>query len=191
MSLKLFIVLSCCLSAPAFAISTNVETHDEDNYFTGSFEHSDFKLPAGAITGTGAKVSFSHYFKRSISFDIYLSSALGGGGSATATGLGGYFYYTLFGDFGGSSKTVSLEGVPVLVERKPKSSSLQLGLGLDEFFLNGSEQVYSVSGFGFGAKYQFELFHQYFEVGGRYSMMSTNNTPVKGTFFGFGILFPL
>lgn len=189
--LNLLLILFCSLVA--HAQSVGVDWQQKTNYLSASYEHSQLTLPNGSISGEGVRADFDHYFKYGISFDFNLSMALNDQNlvSTSFTGLGAYFYYSIFGNFGDQKKTVLLDNAPVLSERTRGHNSFEAGLGLDQLFLNGTTSVYSVSGLGLGAKYRFVLFKQDFEAAGRYSVMSSGSNSITGMFISLGMSFPL
>jgi hypothetical protein len=191
--LKCALIFLLSFSPSLWALSLETHSEESSNYLSASLEATSFTLPGGSIQADGARVDFSHFFQNSISFDFFLSTGLNSqsGVSSSFTGLGGYFYYTVWGDFGDVKKTVTVDNQVVLTEKSKKGSSLLLGAGMDQFFLNGSSAVYSVSGVGAGAQLHFPLLGQDIELAGRYSVMSSNSIAIRGLFMSVGICFPL
>jgi hypothetical protein len=125
--------------------------------------------------------------------DLGLATALNGETTvqSTFTGFSGYGFYSLFSDCCGKQRTTSLNGYTLLNEADNQPQVLQVGLGLEQFFLNGSRGVYSFSGPGVAANYQVTLWSVCFKASARYTEMETQQTKVKATLFGLGIMFPL
>lgn len=186
-------LISWFVSINASALEIKTETSTSSNYLSASGEFAQFTLPEGYIRGDGLRVDFMHYFSNKMSFDAFLGSAVNSQSSVSSsfTGLGGYFYYTAFGNCCAMKKTISSGGAPILIETQAKKNSVSVGVGLDQFFLNGTAAVYSVSGLGVGAKYQFNLFNYNFETAARYSMMSASGVSIKGLFVSAGVVFGL
>jgi hypothetical protein len=190
-----FLILIATFLAFQGAFADEVKSEDKEitNFLGAAFELSQMTLKGGTISGNGIKVDFSHYFNDKLSLEVYLSTAINASSAVQSsyTGLGAYVYYTLSGNCCDLKKTVTYDGVPVLVEKNERNSSFQLGAGLDQFLLNGSKSVYSISGIGLGATYQFMLFGYHMKAAGRYSLMSANSETVNGLFFSIGVLFGL
>jgi hypothetical protein len=179
------------LSSTAVAMDLHLEQERSKSFLTASAEFSQFTLEEGSIGGSGLKVDFNNSFTDKISLEIYLASAINTTGGSSFTGLGGYTYYNLYGDCCLSSRRVLLDGRPMMTETTNKGSNLQVGVGLDQFFLNGSKSVYSASGLGLSAIYQFALFKYNFKAEGRHSQMTAGENKIQGTFFSFGLVFAL
>ncbi len=168
-----------------------VEKKTTTSFIGASLDFTQMTLKGGSITGNGFRINFDHYFSPKMAVEVYLSTAINTDTnvSNSFTGIGGYGYYTLLGNCCDLKKVVSHEGVPILVEKNEHKNSLQVGAGIDQFFLNGTKSVYSISGLGVGANYHFPLFGYHFKAYLRYSMMSANKTSVTGIFLGLGINF--
>lgn len=179
------------LSSTAVAMDLHLEQERSKSFLTASAEFSQFTLEEGSIGGSGLKVDFNNSFTDKISLEIYLASAINTTGGSSFTGLGGYTYYNLYGDCCLSRRRVLLDGRPMMTETTNKGSNLQVGVGLDQFFLNGSKSVYSASGLGLSAIYQFALFKYNFKAEGRHSQMTAGENKIQGTFFSFGLVFAL
>ncbi|RYZ80502.1 MAG: hypothetical protein EOP04_25765 [Proteobacteria bacterium] len=125
--------------------------------------------------------------------ELFLASALNpsGGGQSSFTGLGGYVLYNLYGNCCMEQRTISVDGRPMITETTEKRSSLQVGLGLDQYFLNGSKSVYSASGLGIGLNYQFRFMKYNFKASYRHSQMTTGQLKIGGDFIGLGMVFSL
>jgi hypothetical protein len=182
------------VSRAVWALDIKTETTTATNYLSAGAEYSQFAFPTGTIHGSGIRAGFSHYFSEKFDIDVFLASALGAQGSvgsSSFTGIGGYVYYTVSGNCCAMRKTISSMGVPILRETRKKQNSFKIGAGLDQFFLNGTAAVYSISGLGAGAKYQFGLFNYNFEAAARYSVMSANGVGINGIFISIGMIFDL
>jgi len=158
-----------------------------------SGEFAQFKLDGAAISGSGLKVDFSHAIQDKYSLDIYLSSAVNSAGNVQVsfTGLGGYAFYNIFGNCCQENRVIYIDGKPLVTENVEKESSLQVGIGLDQYFLNGTKTVYSTSGLGIAANYQFKMFQHNFKIEVRHSQMATGQNKITGDFFSLGMIFSL
>jgi hypothetical protein len=190
LSFLTFSFLFLTVKSHALDLDLTSEVKERRSTLAASYENASFSLPDGDIKGSGIKIDFSHAFKKDYAMEVYLSSAINGQQSSF-TGLGGYLYYTLLGNCCEVNKTVTVGGQPVLTERELNTNSLRIGFGVDQFLLNGSKAVYSASGIGFGASYQFALFNYQFKASIRSSTMSVNTSRVQGLFYGLGMVFPL
>lgn len=191
---RLSFVLFCLFAtSQAFAIDLDVRAEDESNYLTASYEYSQLSFIEGKIVGSGVRVGISHNLHNQWSFGGAIATAVNSskGFSSSFTGLSVFTDFSWSGDPGSIKKTVSLDGTPLLVEKKPPANSFLTGPVLDQYLLNGSQQVYSVSGLGVSAKYRFEFYRQTWEARLQYSLMSANNVSIQGLFASIGISLPL
>lgn len=195
MRLKFILFAWLLVSATVHAadLTLNVKTDDHRSMISTSFESSQFTLAEGSILGTSAKVDFSYFVSPKLDFEIYLSSALNlqKGAQASFTGLGGYVYYTVWGDSFETQKTVSIIQQSIITDKNNKIYNLQVGAGLDQFLLNGSKSVYSASGIGIGAIYRFNIYDYNLKAAARYSTMTSGANKLQGLFLGLGIVFTL
>lgn len=190
--------LGCFLTTLLFipaaqALDIRSETQIKKSFLGVSGEFSQFKLEEGAISGSGVKVDFTHAFAKKAALEVFLTSAVNstGGVQASFTGLGAYALYSLFGNCCEEDKTLTVDGKPVLRDRIEKGSSVLIGLGLDQFFLNGAKTVYSTSGLGLAVNYQFRFYRYNFKAEARHSQMVAGQTKIIGDFFSLGMVFTL
>ncbi len=191
MKLLSLAVILLLFASPAFAVDIVTEIKETKNYLSAGLEYAQFSLGSGSITGSAIRVDFTHYFSNNYSIEMFITSAVNASTSSSFTTLGGYFYYTLTGDCCSFNKIISLDGAPIVMESTNKKNSLKVGLGIDQVFLNGSKSVYSISGLGFGAEYDFKMFNKLFKAASRYSVMSSNNNSIQGLFFSLQMTFGL
>ncbi len=176
-------------SALAMDMRTGLST--TKSFLTASGEAAQFTLDEGQISGSGLKVDFMNSFSDKIALAVYLASAINTAGGASFTGIGGYTYYNIFGECCATIRTVAVDGKPMVTETSLRGQNLQVGLGLDQFFLNGSKSVYSASGLGLSVIYQFPLFNYNFKTEARHSQMTAGQNKIQGNFFSFGVVFAL
>lgn len=186
-------VLTLGISSTASAMDMRLDETQNRSFLSASGEYSQFNLDEGAgkIAGSGLKIDFTHAFSEKTSLEMYLASALNTSGGSSFTGLGGYMFYNIFGNCCVSQRVVYIDGKPLISESSRKGQSLQVGAGLDQFFLNGSKSVYSSSGVGVAAVYQFALFNYNFKAEARQSQMTAGKTKIQGSFFSLGLTFAL
>ncbi|HRO67193.1 MAG TPA: hypothetical protein PL182_06495 [Pseudobdellovibrionaceae bacterium] len=175
------------------ALDLKSSVSKETNSLSISGETSQFKLEDGSLSGTGIRADFLHALNRKLSVEIFLSSAFSNDKSISSsfTGYGGTFYYNLFSECCEESRTVTMDGTPLLYENQNRGRQLQIGLGLNQYLLNGSQGVYSASGLGIGANYVFGIRSWNVKISGRFADMVSGDNKVQATFLGIGLLFPL
>lgn len=174
-------------------LDLHTETHSQPNFLAISAENSQFTLPEGTILGSGVKAEFDHSFSSDFGFNLFLSTAFTGqtGGQSSFTGLGGNFSYNLLGECCAAERVVSLAGRPVLLERKELGTIVQLAVGADQYFLNGSKAVYSASGLSIGVNCDFNVWNYRIRASVRQSSLVANQTDMTALFFSLGLMFPL
>ncbi len=191
--LKVLLLILFCGRAGAQGLSLQTTNDDRKSLLVVSGEYISFTLPTGRLSGFGAKLNFNHFFTEDIAVDTYFSTAFGSdnGVQSSFTGLGGYLTYAVLGRCCSSSKTVTVGGFPTITETTELENLLQVGFGFDQFFLNGSQNVYPSSGLGVSASYDFGMFSKRFRVSAKTSMMTANKLKNTGVFLGVGMLFGL
>jgi len=187
--LTLFALLQA--SSVAQAMDMRTELSQTKSFLTASGEAAQFTLEEGSLSGSGLKVDFTNSFSEKVALEVYLSSAINTAGGSSFTGLGGYTFYNIWGECCATVRTVSIDGKPMLTETSVRGQNLQVGLGLDQFFLNGSKSVYSASGLGLSVIYQFALYKYNFKAEARHSQMNAGTNKIQGNFVSFGVVFAL
>lgn len=191
--LKALVLILICSRAGAQGLSLQSSTEERRSLLVISGEYNSFTLPTGSLTGFGAKLNFNHFFTDSVAVDTYFSTAFGsdGGVQSSFTGMGAYLTYAVLGSCCSANKTVTVSGFPTITEKTELSNLLQVGIGVDQFFMNGSQNVYPSSGVGLSLSYDFGMLDRHFRVSTRASMMTASRMKNQGLFLGLGILFPL
>lgn len=190
---SLIVTLLTLVSATCFGYDLKSQVESQSNLLGISGEMSSFQLDEGRIVGTGIRLDFAHSFSPKWGIDLFLSTALGNeqGVSASFTGFGGYAFYNLFSECCDQNRALLVDGVPVVSESQELKHLFQIGLGINQFLLNGSKGVYSSSGLGFGVNYYFRVMRFHLKASARQAQMISNENKVQGTFLGLGIVFPL
>lgn len=191
MTLLKAVLFLVSLHSSAWAMDMEVEESRTRSFLAVSGEGSQFTLEEGALSGSGVKVGFANSFTEKTTLGVFLSSALNTSGGASFTGLGGYVYYTLLGDCCTTVRKLQVDGRTLVTESSEGGQSLQVGFGLDQFFLNGSKSVYSSSGLGASLAYQFSLWSYRFKAEARHSQMTAGQNKIQGNFFSLGMVFDL
>lgn len=152
-----------------------------------------FQTEEGSLSGNGISLDFSHAFNSKLTVDLTVSTALSFGGAVTNsfTGLNGYIYYNFLAPCCEESKVWTLNGAPLLTEKMSEPFLLQLGAGLNQYFLNGNRGVYSASGLGIGAQFHFRLWSYQVKVMAKSGQLSSNENQVTSLVLGAGLVFPL
>jgi hypothetical protein len=193
--LKLYVFSTFALSlslAKAEGLNLSVDQNRRNNNLSLSIERADFKIETESVNGTGLKLDYAHHFEYPFELNTSFFTALNGAQSNVSfSGLGAGIYYDVFGNCCSSVKTAYLGRNKLYSEATYRSNFFQLGLGVDQFYLNGSKSVYSSSGIYLGSQYSFNLFNYNLKVGARYSQLGSNKLKIEASFFSLGITFPL
>jgi|GEM_PF-2648149 len=179
------------MSSQAKAWDLRTSQEQDENSLAISGEMSQFALSGGSISGEGVRLDFNHSFQQNFSAEVFLSTALNTTAASSFTGFGGYALYNLFGTGLAKQQATSLDGVPLIRESEEQASIVQVGLGLNQYLLNGSKGVYSSSGVGVVGNYIFKAFKYNLKASAKYSALVSDNTAVQGLFLSLGIVFPL
>lgn len=194
LNIILFAALAFCSLPPAHAADLNFKTEREfkNNFLAAAGEIATFQVEGDSVTGTGLKLDYGHHFVAPFQVDVSFFTAINGTDTQVSfSGLGTMLYYDLFGDCCETVTTTYLGSEKIAVEKTKVSSSFQVGLGIDQFYLNGNKNVYSSSGINAGAAYKFNLFDYNFRATMRYSMLNSNKQKIQAYFIGLGIIFSL
>lgn len=187
------LILTIFFQSVSYALEFKTQYEKKKNSISVLGISSSFTTEEGAISGSGLGVDFGHAFNDKTTFEISLSTALsqGKGVASSFTGLSGFVYYNFFAGCCDKFKTVLISGVPIYEETLLDPYLLQLGIGVNQYFLNGSKGVYSSSGLGLGANFLFRAWDFRVKLSARASKMTSNETEVTGIFLGAGLIFPL
>ncbi len=180
-------------SSNSFANEFRTKFENQKNNIAVLGITSSFQTDEGTITGSGIGVDFAHGFNDNLTMDVSISTALsqGKGVSSSFTGVSGFVYYNFLSACCDKYKTVSVANAPVFTETVLSPYLLQVGAGINQYFLNGSRGVYSSSGLGVGANFFFRAWDYQIKLSGRVSQMTTNEMQVQGVYMGAGLVFPL
>jgi hypothetical protein len=165
----------------------------ETNQISLGYETSQIKFAGGTISGSGARASFYHAINETFGFDLGLSVAINSQNSLqnSFTALTGYFYYNLLGRHFKTQKKINVGNNLIASEESSSIHNLLIGLGLNQYFLNGNNGVYSASGFGAGAIYKINLWGFDYRLGARFSQLEAAQLKVTAISFDIGIIFSL
>lgn len=189
---SLFIILFASLNVQAADMYMKTEKVSRSNSLSAAFEMATFTFEGESVGGTGLKLDYGHHFAAPIQLDLSLFTAINASQSQVSfSGLGASLYYDVFGNCCESVTTTYLGSEKMMVEKTGITNSLQVGVGIDQFYLNGSKSVYSSSGFNVGAAYKFTLFDYNLKAATRYSMMGTEKQKIQAYFVSLGVVFPL
>lgn len=187
-------ILTCAVpKANANDLSLRTQITAQKSHLGFAYEMSQFTAQEGSISGSGGKVHFFHNFSENYSGQVYLSAALNQQGAVqnSFTGVGGTFFYNLFGKQLVTKRDIFLAENLVVSEKTQQTQCLLIGAGLSQYFLNGNEGVYSASGLNLALSYQWTLFKIRWEALVRYNMLSAGSIELTGTNLSLGVNIPL
>jgi hypothetical protein len=188
----LFFVFCFGLKIQAAELNMKTEKTVQNNSLSAAFEMATFTFEGESVGGSGIKLDYGHHFEAPLEMNLSLFTAINGSSNQVSfSGLGGSLYYDVFGICCSSTTSTYLGSEKIIVEKTKPTNSLQVGIGLDQFYLNGSKSVYSSSGFNVGAAYKFTMFDYNLKAAARYSMMGTDKQKIQAYFLSLGIVFPL
>lgn len=190
--ISLFIILFAGLNLQAADLNMKTEKTVQNNSLSAAAEMATFMFEGESVGGSGFKLEYGHHFESPLELNLSLFTAINGSKNQVSfSGLGGSLYYDVFGTCCSSETTTFLGSEKIIVEKTKPTNSLQVGVGIDQFYLNGSKAVYSSSGFNVGAAYKFTMFDYNFKAAARYSMLGTDKQKIQAYFFSLGVVFPL
>lgn len=188
-------LLSFLILLPSISLALDVRSEVEKSRSQVSVvgESSNLSTEAGDVQGFGMQVEFSHFFREDISMNIAVSTALssGNGLSSSFTGFYGYGNYLLTGNCCLTRNNTVLDGTVLTSEITDQTNRWLVGLGLEQFFLNGNRGVYSASGPGISTSYYFGFWGYTWKTEFRYAHLLSNEQPVSAMFLGLGLTFDL
>jgi hypothetical protein len=196
MSLKLIFFLTILKSNTLYAsdLQLRSEINEYKSQITASYELTDLKTDEGNIAGAGLRVTFNHWLTPSLSLDFGASVAINNQSSVQSnsfTGFNFFTYYNVFGKPYGSEKKIQISDHSLLTERQKQRHSLFVGAGVSQYFLNGNRGVYSASGLGVGAIYQFQIWNTLLRLSSRWNQLEASQIKIDGLSYDLGICFSL
>lgn len=188
-----FLLLTGFNKARAGELSLRTDDTVTGNQISLGFNSSTLTAEGGTIQGSGIKVDFTHYFASKLSMELNLAAAFSMDSKIqnSFTGLGGIVYYTLTGQCFETRSNVYVNEMLIASEATTQSRCFRVGGGLQQYFLNGSKNIYSGSGLGVSAAYHFNLWDYNFKATGGYSMISAGKTQLGNINLGISFIFSL
>ncbi len=173
--------------------SLKIEDGKHPSYFSAAIQGSKFTIEDGKIEGSGVQVAYNYFFQDKWSMHVDISSALGLTGSLqnSYTGINLSVDYGLIGECCQKNRNIYLNDQIIATESLGEVSYLSIGAGLDQYFLNGTKNVYSASGLAVNSKYLFSLFKLTWIVEGKFSMLVSGGHNVSSQSILLGLVFPL
>lgn len=173
MRLKIIIFILChiFLSQKVFANSGFVSMSSEQvrsRFFIGP-QASQFTLTTGSLSGFGLAIGYEYFLSSNFSTEIAFgqifgqpasknsSSVLQSITSSIQTGVS----YALFGKFGSRIDNIQYQGITAARIREKREFNLRVGLGLDQYWFNGSEAIYPASGVAAFMSSDFSVFDKF------------------------------
>lgn len=148
---KIIIAVTFIMLSLASANNFSVQTNQINSNFYIGLETSQFTLPTGKLNGMGMGVGYEYYINQKFSADISFGQVFGSKGSSSIfqslcaaihTGVS----YSLFGYLGSSVELIQYSGNTVVRNMRSREFNIRLGIGMDQFWFNGTESVYPASG---------------------------------------------
>jgi len=104
--------------------------------------------PTGSLSGEGVNVRASYLPSDKFDLSLGFTQALTVAGSPTSlfSGFTSDISYSILGSQRELENTIIVDGHPAVFEKKARTWSLNAGLGFDQYWFNGSSNVYPASG---------------------------------------------
>lgn len=167
---------------------------EKKSQISAGYENTELSTSEGTISGAGLRATYNHWFTPSYALEFGASIAMnnqGGVQSNSFTGFNLFGYYNLFGKPYAGVKKTYLSDTLISTEQQNSQHSLFVGAGVSQYFLNGNRGVYSASGLGAGAIYQFRFWQSTFRLATRWNQLQASQLKIDGLAFDVGISFSL
>lgn len=192
--LSLFLI--CFISQVAFANDPQLRfSHSENkSHISAGYETTSLSTSEGTIAGAGLRAAYNHWLSPSWAFEFGASVAMNSQSAVQSnsfTGFNVFGYYNLFGRPYSAEKKTYLSDVLISTETQDTRHSFFVGGGVSQYFLNGNRGVYSASGLGLGAVYQFRLWQSTLRVSSRWNQLQAAQLTINGMCFDVGLSFSL
>lgn len=142
----------------------------------------------GSLAGIGPRVGFEYSITDRVSLSTNITFALQATGKPGAyfySGFTGSLRYSLFGT-NMMDRTEVTDGHTTFLEySRLKRERLQLVAGIEQLFLNGSNNIFPAIGFTSQAIYSFQMLENDWELDGRMSQLIAGDRPF--TLVGLGL----
>lgn len=165
----------------------------DNNQISIGLNGSIFSLDTGTIQGTGPKIDFTHYFGNKINVEFFLATALSfeAKNKIAFIGLGGVLYYTALGQCYQTRNNVYINETLIASEFNTQTNCLRVGGGLQQYFLNGTKNIYSGAGIGLNAAYHFTMWNYYFKTDTSYSVITSSKNQLNHFSISLSLIFSL
>ena len=194
-------LLALCLLFAQVVYGTESNLN-HSNYFGSKNEHHDSSILISshfsevtienvALKSAGFIIGYQHEFSKNFSIHSQLMLSLQSEGSNAMTGLGIYGIYNLFRDTNKKSTAILLDDKKLASISHSYGSHLELGFGAQQYYFNGQNAVYSVSGPSAHLNYRFNVFDLNFFAGMQGTMIKYNNQSLILNTLLFGMALPL
>jgi len=123
-----------------------------------SLETAFFKGSSSNLIGGGIRIGVNYGLTDIYALQVALSQTFelsGSGISVLYVGFSAYFNYAISGSFNQSSHQILVDGNLVVEENTQAENLFCVGLGVEEFLLNGSTSVYPATGLAASISYEF------------------------------------
>lgn len=177
-------------------VDAQIRTHmvEQKGQISAGYETTEFSTGEGTISGSGLRMAYNHWFTSSYAVEFGASVAMNSQASVQSnsfTGFNLFGYYNLLGQPFSSAKQTYLSDTLISVEQQPARYSLSVGVGVSQYFLNGTRGVYSASGLGAGFIYQVRVWSAMVRASARWNQLQASSLNVDGLSFDLGFSFSL
>lgn len=163
------------------------------NQLSLGYSNSVFMAERGTIQGGGVSLDYTHYFISKFSTEFFFTSALDFNKKINSrfTGFGGNIYYSLHGQCFETKNNIYVNEMLAVSEITNQTNCFRAGMGLQQYFLNGTNSSYSGIGIGVNAAYHFNFFDYYFKLSSSYSIITSGKVKLNHINIGLSYIISL
>lgn len=156
-----------------------------------SYQMSQLKAESEQLSSTGFLLGYGYDFTPEFSVQSQFLLSLQQSGTSTMTGFGLFGAYNFFRSSNTKSTNIKIDNRRLMTFENTLGNYLELGLGAQQFYFNGSRGVYSVSGPAIRAAYNFDLFGFNTTIGLQSASVQLAEKSTQLTTVIVGLIFPL
>lgn len=181
----------CAMDVSFLTRESDLRTDVENGQLAFGLEAAQIEPATGpALVGIGPRFGVDYDLGNGLSVNPAVSLVTSGTGFIYS-GVSGFLRYSIFGELSSIRQVLSSNGVAIVTRERERSNRLSVGIGLEQLFLNGSQNVYPAAGISASVAYSMQLYGRRFEVSGRYSMLNANLKNLNAVFIDFSMLLGL
>lgn len=156
-------------------------------------EFPSLKVGTASLTGGGFRFGYDYALNDhwSVNPNLALVFAASKTQGYLYSGFNGILRYSLFGGARPKQEVLLKDNQPIVSQQVGRESRLFLGLGIEQLFLNGAQQVYPAAGPTAVVGYSFNFMKSWFEVSARLDLLSANSRSVTGGALNLSMLIGL